>query len=119
MDFTRLLERARAIVLNPRATWPVIAAETDSVGGLYRNWILWLSAITPLATFIGLAVFGLRLPFIGSLRVGVGTLLTQMLLQYALTLLIIFVLALIAAALAPGFSGRNERVAALKAIAYA
>ena len=119
MDFTRLLERVRAIVLNPRATWPVIAAETDSVGSLYRNWILWLSAITPLATFIGLAVFGLRLPFIGSLRVGVGTLLTQMLLQYALTLLVIFVLALIAAALAPGFGGRSERVAALKAIAYA
>ncbi|MBW8074088.1 MULTISPECIES: Yip1 family protein [Metallibacterium] len=119
MDFARLLERARAIVLNPRATWPVIAAETDSIGGLYRDWILWLSAVTPLATFIGLAVFGLRLPFIGSLRVGVGTLLTQMLLQYALTLLIVFVLALIAAALAPSFGGRNQRVAALKAIAYA
>ena len=119
MDFTRLLERVRAIVLNPRATWPVIAAETDSVSGLYRNWILWLSAVAPLATFIGLAVFGLRLPFIGTLRVGVGTLLTQMLLQYALTLLVIFVLALIAAALAPSFGGRSERVAALKAIAYA
>ncbi len=119
MDFVRPARRLRTLLLAPRSAWPEIAAESDSIGGLYRNWILWLAAITPLASLIGLLVFGLALPFVGTLRLGAGTLLARMLAQYALTLLIVYLLMLIAAALAPGFGGRGDRVAALKVIAYA
>ncbi|EQD61463.1 membrane protein containing DUF1282, partial [mine drainage metagenome] len=119
MDFARLIARLRAILLNPRATWPEIAAEPSSIGSVYTGWVLWLAAITPLATFIGLGVFGMSAPFIGTMRFGFGALFGQMLSNYLLTLLLVFVMALIAAALAPSFGARNDRVQALKAIAYA
>ena len=119
MNLARLIARLRAILLNPRATWPEIASEPASIGSVYRDWVLWLAAITPLATFIGLGIFGLSLPFIGSFRIGFGTLFGQLVTSYVLSLLAVFVMALISAALAPSFGARNDRVQALKAIAYA
>ncbi|MHB1617939.1 MAG: Yip1 family protein [Metallibacterium sp.] len=119
MDFARFIARLHAILLNPRATWPEIAAEPSSIGSVYTGWVLWLAAITPLATFIGLGVFGMSAPFIGTVRFGFGALFGQMLSNYLLTLLLVFVMALITAALAPSFGARNDRVQALKAIAYA
>lgn len=119
MNFARLIARLRAILLSPRATWPEIASEPASIGSLYTGWVLWLAAITPLATFIGLGIFGMSVPFIGSFRLGFGTLFGQLITTYLLTLLIVFLMALITAALAPSFGARNDRVQALKAIAYA
>ncbi len=119
MDFTRLIARIRALLLQPRSAWTPIAAEADSVGGLYRNWVLWLAAIPPLATFIGTAVFGISVPFLGSFRPGIGDLLGQLIISYGLTLLIVFLVALVAAALAPNFGGQGDRVGALKLVAYA
>ncbi len=119
MNFAHLIARLRAILLSPRATWPEIASEPASIGSLYTGWVLWLAAITPLATFISLGIFGMSVPFIGSFRLGFGTLLGQLVTTYLLTLLIVFLMALITAALAPSFGARNDRVQALKAIAYA
>ncbi|MBU6404500.1 MAG: YIP1 family protein [Proteobacteria bacterium] len=119
MNFAHLIARLRAILFSPRATWPEIASEPASIGGLYTGWVLWLAAITPLASFIGLGIFGMSVPFIGSFRIGFGTLFGQLVTTYLLTLLIVFLMALITAALAPSFGARNDRVQALKAIAYA
>jgi hypothetical protein len=119
MNFARLIARLRAILLSPRATWPEIASEPASVGSVYTGWVLWLAAITPLASFIGLGIFGMSVPFIGSFRLGFGTLFGQLVTTYLLTMLVVFVMALITAALAPSFGARNDRVQALKAIAYA
>ena len=119
MNFAHLIARLRAILFSPRATWPEIASEPASIGGLYTGWVLWLAAITPLASFIGLGIFGMSVPFIGSFRLGFGTLFGQLVTTYLLTLLIVFLMALITAALAPSFGARNDRVQALKAIAYA
>ena len=119
MNFAHLIARLRAILFSPRATWPEIASEPTSIGGLYTGWVLWLAAITPLASFIGLGIFGMSVPFIGSFRLGFGTLFGQLITTYLLTLLIVFLMALITAALAPSFGARNDRVQALKAIAYA
>ena len=34
MDINKIITRAKSILLTPRAEWPVIAAEPDTVGGL-------------------------------------------------------------------------------------
>ena len=63
-----LVERARRIVMQPREEWPVIAAETATVRDLYTGYIMPLAAIGPAASFIGLSVLGIRLPFAGTIR---------------------------------------------------
>jgi hypothetical protein len=110
-----LIERAKGMVLAPAQTWPVVAAEPATPAQIYKDWLLVLAAIPAVCSFVGLSLiglgaFGLR----DSLPVG----LVGMVLRYLVTLLTVFVMALVVDALAPGFGGTRDRVAALKLIAY-
>lgn len=115
-----LPDRAKNILLTPRTEWPVIAEEPDSAVSLYRRYILILAAIRPLAGLIKLSLFGISLPFTGAtVRVGFGAALSQALVQYALSLIGVYLLALVVNALAPSFSAQKDQTQALKAVAYA
>ena len=113
-----LVERARNILLKPVATWGVIAEEPATPQGLFTGYAVVLAAIPPAAEFIGGQVFGhsffgvtYRPPFIGSL---VGAIL-----HYVLSLIGIYIFALIINALAPSFDGQKNQVQALKVAVYA
>ena len=45
MDFNRLIERVKAILLTPKTEWPVIAGEPAATADLYKNYIILLAAI--------------------------------------------------------------------------
>ncbi len=118
-DFNKssLVERAKAIVLKPAETWVVIADEPATVGGLYSGYAVILAAIPPVAGFIGGQVFGhsflgvtYRAPFIGALVAAI--------LQYVLSLVGIYILALIVDALAPSFDGQKSQIQAMKVAIY-
>ncbi len=118
MDFTKTIERAKGILTSPKTEWPVIAAEPASVGSLYAGYIAVLAALPAIAGFIkgsliGFSMFGI------TVRTPIGAGITSMLLTYALSLLVVYVMALIINALAPTFGGQKDSVQALKAIAYA
>ena len=40
MDINKIIARAKAILLTPRTEWAVIAAEPETVGGLYSGYIV-------------------------------------------------------------------------------
>ena len=103
-----LVDRARNIITKPAAEWPVIAAEPASVGSLYTSYIIPLALIAPICSFISGALFLHHLVFGAVAAV----------LSFVLELVYVFVAALIAQALAPNFGGANDRMAALKWIAY-
>ena len=107
MDLNKLIARVKGILLTPKTEWPVIAAEPATVADLYKGYILWLAAIPPLFTFLVTARFA---PGLGVSQLVVG---------YALSLAMFYVVALIIDALAPTFGGTKDRVQALKTIAYA
>ena len=115
---SKLIDRAKAILLTPKTEWPVIAAEPDTTAGLYKNYILILSAIGPIAMFLSLSVMGVG-TFLGSFKVGMGAGLSYLVASYALGLLSVWVFSLIVNALAPSFGGQKDAVQALKAVAYA
>ncbi|EQD37547.1 membrane protein containing DUF1282 [mine drainage metagenome] len=119
MKMEKLLARLRGLLFAPRATWATVTTEKATPTALYRDWIVWLAAITPVSMFIGLAIFGLSVPFVGTIRVGAAGLLVQMLVSYVLTLAVVYLIALIAAAMSPRFGGRKDNVQALKLVAYA
>ncbi|MDR3386307.1 MAG: Yip1 family protein [Rudaea sp.] len=118
MDINKLIARIKNILLAPKTEWPVIAAEPDSVAGLYKNYIIYVAALTPVATFIGTLLFGIHIPLLGTIHVGFGALLAQLILGYAVSLGVTFLMALIINALAPSFGGTADQVQALKAAAY-
>lgn len=113
-----LMERAKNILLQPKAEWPVIEKEQATTGSLYTGYILPLALIGPVASVIGWTVFGFNVPFVGSIRYPVGIGVRNALVVYALSLLSVFVLALIIDALAPSFGGQKNQIQALKTSAY-
>ena len=112
-----LIERVQSILLKPKQTWPVIAAEAGDVASIYTNYIVILAAIPAIAGFIGLTMIGVG-AFGMSYRVPILTGLVQMSVGYVLSLVMVFVLALIVNALAPTFGGTKNQVQALKLVAY-
>lgn len=119
MDLNKLLARVKAILLTPKTEWPIIAGEPASIGGLYRNYILILAAIPAVFAFLKLSVIGISMPFGGTARIGIGAGLSQLVLGYVLTLVMIYVIALIIDALAPTFGGQKDQLQAFKAATYA
>jgi hypothetical protein len=105
-----LVSRVTNILRSPQTEWPVIAIESESVGSLYTGYIIPLSAIPAICTFLS---FSLILPL------GIVYGLTWALLSYGLGLVAIYVIAFIAAKLAPSFGGRGDLIQGLKLTAYA
>lgn len=113
-----LVDRVKGILLDPRRTWPAIEAESTSTAELYRGYLVWLAAIPAVCGFIGLSLIGIdgfgftvRVP----LLMGLGNLVVS----YVLSLVGVFVLALIVDALAPTFGGTRSSIQALKLTVYA
>jgi hypothetical protein len=113
-----LVSRAKNILLSPKQEWQVIDDEATSVGALYIGYIIPLAAIGPVASIIGMELFGISLPSVGTYRVPIGAALRQGIAQYVMALVGVFVLALIIDELAPYFRGQENRYQALKVAAY-
>ncbi len=112
-----LTDRVQAILLKPKITWPVIAAEPGDVASIFSTYVVILAAIPALAGFIGMTVFGIG-GFGITVRVPIVSGLVNLVVGYLLTLVMVYVLSLIVNALAPTFGGTKNLVAALKVVAY-
>lgn len=113
-----IVARVKGILTSPKTEWPVAAAEPATIAGLYTGYIVILAAITPLFHFIkgsliGYSAFGI------TVRTPIGAGITGLIVSYVLSLVLVFVMALIIEALAPTFGGQKDRVQALKTVAYA
>lgn len=112
-----IIARVKEILLTPKQTWPVIETEETSTAALYTQYIMILAAIQAVAGFIGMSLFGIS-GFGVTVRLPLMTGLIQMVLGYGLTLAMVYVVALIADALAPSFGGQKKPMNALKLVAY-
>lgn len=114
-----LVDRVKNILLQPKAEWAAIAAESTPTGELYTSYVMPLAAIGPAASIIGMSLVGISMPFMGTFRVPLGSAIAQAVTTYVLTLVGVFVIALIIDALAPFFGGEKNQAQALKVAAYA
>ncbi len=112
-----LLDRVKNILLSPRAEWERIDGEPATVVGIYRSHVLVLAAIPAAATMLGLLVFGYS-AFGISYRPPLLPTVFSALVQYALTLGGVYLLALVIDLLAPKFDATPNRVQAFKVAAY-
>lgn len=118
MDFKQLIARVKGILLAPRTEWPVIAGEEATVGGLYRNYIVWLTGVAALASFISMSIIGRAMWVLGTFRIGIMAGLMRAIVSWVLVLIFVWLFAWLVDALAPTFGGQKNRVQALKAVAY-
>jgi hypothetical protein len=113
----KLIERVKAILLNPKPTWEVIKTEPGSVGQIYTEYLVPLAAIPAVAGFIGTSLVGVHVLF-ATVRVSVGAGLLGAVLQFGLTLAGVFVAGLVIDALAPTFGSTKNSLNAFKVAAY-
>lgn len=112
-----VIARVKEILFAPNQAWADIETEETSTAELYTQYIMILAAIQAVAGFIGMSLFGVG-GFGVSIRVPMVTALIQTVLGYGMTLLMVFLVSLIADALAPTFGGEKNSQNALKLVAY-
>ena len=113
-----LFNRVKNLILKPKDEWAAIEQEPANIAGLYFGYVMILAAIPPLATLVYSLVFGDSM-FGVEYRPSIASALSAALISYGLTLIGVFVLALIIDALAPHFGAVRDSMQALKLSAYA
>ncbi len=113
-----LRERVKGILLRPKTEWQTISEETTSIQELYTTYVMILAAIGPVASIIGMSIVGISLPFAGWFRVPLITSIVSAVVHYILTLVGVYILALVINALAPTFSAVKSIHQAFKVAAY-
>ena len=112
-----LVDRVKKILVSPAKEWPVIAGESHTVAGLYTQYVMILAAIPAVASFIGFSVIGYS-GFGATYRIPMAAGLANMILNYAMTLGSVYVIALVIDGLAPKFGGDKDFMQALKVAAF-
>ena len=113
-----VVDRAKNIVVAPRTEWAAIEAEPTTIGDIYKGYVIPLALIPVIAGFVGASIIGMSVPGAGTVRIGFFTGLVGAILQFGLSLAVVYGLALIIDALAPTFGGRKNMIAAFKVAAY-
>ncbi len=113
-----IIQRVKNICLTPATEWPVISAEPATPGSLLTGYAAPLAAIGAIAGFLGGAIIGQTLPFVGHYRVPLAAGLIAAIFTFCMALVGVFVLSLIIDALAPTFGGQKNSIQALKVAVY-
>ena len=113
-----LIQRATDITLKPATEWDVIAPEATTTADLYKTYIIPLAAIPLVASFLGMTLLGINVPFAGHIRTPLVAGLTTLVLGLLMSVLSTFLVAQIINALAPSFGGEKNATQALKVTAY-
>ena len=113
-----LANRARSMIVTPKTEWPVIDGEPATIGDIYRNYVFPLAAIPAVAGLIGQMLVGVSV--LGTtVTLSPVTAIGSAITQYIMSLILVFLIALIIDGLAPTFGGTKNRTQAFKVAAYA
>ncbi len=118
MDLNKVIQRARSLLVSPRTEWPVITAEPATVADLYRDYFMIMAAIPPVCEFVKVSLLGYAWHGFRVYRRGIGIGLAAAMIEYVISLIAVYVLAVIIESLAPNFGGQPNRVQALKVAGY-
>lgn len=110
-----LKDRVKRILTDPKSEWPVIEAEATTTEKLYSSYIVPLAAIPAIASFIGMSIIGVGVFY----RVPIVSGIIGAIVSFVLTLVGVYVAALIVNKLAPTFDSTPNDMQALKLVAYA
>jgi hypothetical protein len=112
-----IVQRVKDIILKPTDTWAEIKTEQVTIKELYTSYAVILAAIPPIASFIGMSLLGVYRVAV-SYRVPLGWGISHALVSYILSLVGLYVVALIIDALAPNFGSKKNQVNAMKVAVF-
>lgn len=107
-----IVARAQGILLKPKEEWVKIKAEPTPVRELFTSYAMILAAIPIVAQFLGWALVGFKIPYIGGSWMGRAIL--YLIFSYILGLVTVYIFGVIINALAPNFSSTQNLPNAMK-----
>jgi hypothetical protein len=111
-----LIERAKNMLINPKAEWAKAETEQNTLGGLFTSYVLPLLIIPTVAAFVGMSFIGYTILMFVIKGVELG--IRYAIIVAASTIVTYFVSAIIINALAPTFKGQKNQDQAAKLSAY-
>lgn len=113
-----IYERVKAIILRPKETWLVIKTESGTVQELIVNYAAPLALIPAVASFIGLAIVGVRMPIGVVARAPFLEALVGSVVSYIFQLLSLLAAAWVVNLLAQYFSAQSDFLKAFKVVVF-
>jgi hypothetical protein len=113
-----IVNRAKNILTSPKTEWPIIGAEPATTGGL-MTYAAILSGIAQLCSIVGALFLSGAMGALGAAGMGMTFVIGSAVVGWLLGLAIIYLMSIIAGALAPSFDGQKDNLAALKLLVYA
>lgn len=113
-----LVSRAQNILMKPKDEWVKIKAESTPIPQLFTSYAALLALIPAVAQFIGYGLIGQRVPFIGLVRLGLGSSLFRAILFYVLGLVSVYAFGFVINMLAPSFGSKQNPESAMKIAVY-
>ena len=113
-----LLARIQGIVLRPKVEWPVIAREETPIAKIISTYVVPLTLLVVIVTFVRMSVVGVSMPFGGTIRTPFLGGLTNALVSFVMGLVGVGIVSLIINFLAPTFGGLRDNRKALQVAAY-
>lgn len=112
-----IVARAKGLITRPGEEWRTIAGEPADTAGLFKGYVMPVSAVPAVAGFVGMAIFASMFAAVLP-GVSIAGLLVQSVVSYILGLAAVWVFGKVVQALAPRFGGTGEEVPAMKLAAY-
>jgi len=108
-----LIDRAKNILLTPKTEWAKIDAEPATVAGLFTGYAVILALLPAIGTLLAVLLS------LGPYRYfGMNYFLVTAVLSYVIGLVVLYVMGIVANALAPSFDGTKDQVSAMKLVVY-
>lgn len=119
IDINYITNRVKAVLADPKGVWAEIKEEALSPRDVYMKYVLILAAIPPLASYLGLVIFGVEIPFTGgTYRVPIFGGLISAIIQYAGSLVTLGIVAFVIQKLGPSFKAAPSFDDALRLVAF-
>ncbi len=117
-----LVDRAKNILLNPKAEWEEVAKESATVGGLFTGYAIPMSVLPVIGSVVAVGLLGIgtgAFDTLGMGSIGVGMALGMGAVGFVLGLVMLFLMSFIVNAVSPSFNGKSDLPSAAKLMTYA
>lgn len=114
---TGIVERAKAIVMQPKTEWPRVATETTEPAKVLTGYAIPLIAIGPVASFVGSLLFPVTVLGI-TYKPSFAAAASTAVVTFVLAIVSLFVISFVANFLSPKFGGKDNFASAFRLVAY-
>jgi hypothetical protein len=113
-----MIERIKNILISPKTEWIKIQSEPAGIAQVFTGYAIPLALIPVIFGFLGRALIGINLGILGTFRIPIAYAIAWAIVYLVLSLIGLYVFALVVNALATSFGSKPDMVKAFKLVVY-